>query len=221
MELIARGSRQDAGSSAGSSRVEAVSPKPYSLKPTPYSLQPMTADKPFGIYSQMEKQTVREADVKENNVLTQLKDLWKRSRYFDEENCDTWQYLSSLPWYLHLVQFLRFRLEIKYSAEDIENFSITLAEFQDERNFAKKAGCFLAALIIASTENTFRIQIRHLAKKIVFPVFRVDRKIAIKLDGPIEEEFFRAMGVVCAHCDVGCISKGDCKREHLKPCIVS
>ena len=181
----------------------------------------MQANDPLRRFKPEVHREVRQSGVKEDKVLTQLKDLWKKSKYFDEGNCDMWQYLSSLPWYLHLVQFLRFRLEIKYSAEDIENFSIALAEFQDEKNFAKKAGCFLAALIIASTENTFRIQIRHLAKKIVFPIFWVDRKIEIKLNGPIEEEFFSAMGVVCAHCGVGCVSKGDCKREHLKPAIVS
>ena len=66
LAVNALGNRREArmaGSLAGSSRVEAVSPKPYSLKPTPYSLPPMAADNPFKRFKPEVGQPVRQPDV--------------------------------------------------------------------------------------------------------------------------------------------------------------
>ena len=53
---------------------------------------------------------------------------------------------------------------IEASSKDITNFSVALAEFQGEKDFAGKAGVFLDALMKFSPDKEFRIITKHLVK---------------------------------------------------------
>jgi len=104
----------------------------------------------FDRYKPEEEKEVRKLDIKEDEVLKQLKAVWKKFEApvttldQDHENA---------------VKQLR---GVCYSAKDVENFSIALAEFQDERYFSYKAGVFLSALINNGKDSDYVIHTQHL-----------------------------------------------------------
>ncbi len=91
--------------------------------------------RPFDRYKKEPPQDVRQADIKKNEALPELKSVWAKFIYdgFPEKT------------YRNVLQLIK---GINYPAEDITKFSIALVEFQEEKDFAQKAGIFLSALII-------------------------------------------------------------------------
>lgn len=118
------------------------------------------ADHRFGRYKKEEKREVRQADVKEDTeVMRQLKELWKAYRYQDYRGGE---WAADTSTYYNLI--CRASKKIRYSAKDVERFSIALAEFQDEKYFDIKVGLFLSALINKGKDKDYVIHTSHLFK---------------------------------------------------------
>ena len=111
----------------------------------------LAAAKQFGRYKREPKQDVRTQKIKEDQTLLQLKQAWKKfkltSRFRDDQVYDD---------VLSIVKGL------KYSAKDVERFSIALAEFQEEQDFETKAGYFLSALMNNGIDMDYIIHTAHL-----------------------------------------------------------
>lgn len=103
---------------------------------------------PFGRYRWVEAKTVRAPEVKDE-VLGKLLAAWRRFSYdgFPESTYRT---------VLKLIE------GINYSPEDITNFSIVMAAFEEEKDFPRKAGGFLSALVNTSRDNDHLIITQHL-----------------------------------------------------------
>ncbi len=105
----------------------------------------------FGRYKPEEKQSVRKLQVEGNEAREQMKTAWKSYRY------------SSLEDKLNYSEALNAVKNLKYSVQDVDNFSIALAEFQDEKEFRAKAGLFLSALINNGLDGEYVIHVAHLS----------------------------------------------------------
>ena len=109
----------------------------------------------FGRYKPEERHEIRQADVEGGETRRQLGEAWKNYKW--DGNLDA-------RW-VEVCDLVR---NLICSAKDVENFSIALAEFQDEKDFSEKAGLFLSALINNGKDNDYIIHTKHLEKKINF-----------------------------------------------------
>ncbi len=112
----------------------------------------------FGRYTPEIKQPVRALKIKENEALVQLRVIWKDYDYNEMDSAKD----SGIK-FLELSDKLK---TMKYSAEDVQNFSIVLAEFQEEHRFETKAGFFLSALINSGSDKSYTIFTDHLGTRI-------------------------------------------------------
>jgi len=107
----------------------------------------------FGKYAPEAEKKVRKVEVKEDEVLRQLKDAWSRFQL-----CRS----NATPLPEDDEEALRQIKDLDYSAKDVEKFSIALVEFQDEKDFSAKAGVFLSALINNGKDANYVVHTRHL-----------------------------------------------------------
>jgi len=106
----------------------------------------------FDKYKPEEEKEVRKLDAREEEVLMQLKAAWKGFRHGSPTTEEDYKNASEQV------------RAISYSARDVENFSIVLAEFQDEEKFSERAGIFLSALINNGTDSDYVIHTQHLSQ---------------------------------------------------------
>jgi formylmethanofuran dehydrogenase subunit C len=129
------------------------------------AIERKTADAPalaiggrFGKFHPEEEKASRRVEVKENEAIRQLKTAWKafepghcmRNRYAIEEKDRVYRSILQTVANLH------------YTAQDVENFSLMLAEFQAEDKFLDKYGFFLSALINSGENSDYVIHTYHL-----------------------------------------------------------
>jgi formylmethanofuran dehydrogenase subunit C len=118
----------------------------------------MSVSKRFGRFKDEDEKAVRAPQVAEDQVLKQLKEAWAkvelrcgymlRPRYIDESYSACLNAIKGLS----------------YSSKDVEKFSLALAEFQETKAFANKAGFFLSALINNCQDSDFIIHTKHLKR---------------------------------------------------------
>ncbi|NYZ74440.1 hypothetical protein H0O00_04825 [Candidatus Micrarchaeota archaeon] len=107
----------------------------------------------FQIHAPETEKAVRKVEVVEDETLEKMKKAWKKCNY----NYDWSKYYSKM---------LEIAKRLRYSAKDVENFSLALVEFQGEKRFSEKAGLFLSALINNSKDTVFVIHTAHFAESI-------------------------------------------------------
>jgi hypothetical protein len=111
----------------------------------------------FDGYGPEEERSSSKAEIKETEAIRQLRNIWKALESG-----------SASQTYGHAVILIRKEMPVDYTAEDVEDFSLALSEFQDEGGFAGRAGCLLSALINYGKGNDYVIHtkglqdIRHL-----------------------------------------------------------
>lgn len=101
----------------------------------------------FGRYKDETARRVRQADVKKDSVLQQLVDAWREFKPSDDNSCET------------ISQRIR---DITYNSKNVERFSLTLVEFQDEPDFSSKMGLFMSLLVNNCTDTEFVIHTENL-----------------------------------------------------------
>ena len=131
----------------------------------------------FGKYKREFSQPVRTPDAKQNKVIAQLKQAWTNfqpfRRGFSGGGLDPSLTYETV---IGLIQ------RISYSAKDVENFSILLAECQEETGFAFKAGLFLSALISNGKEKDYVVYTHHLSESIQYLGSRNTKNVNINGD---------------------------------------
>ena len=125
-------------------------------------------------YKSEKKQGVRKSDVKRDETLLRLREVWFRFKFHGPPYDNT--VYTELPILLQ---------GIDYSAEDIRRMCIALAEFQDEKWFSVKAGYFLSALINNGKEKNYVLSVHHLVE----PICRLGRSNTknITIEGDVGE----------------------------------
>ena len=106
----------------------------------------------FGKYKRETPHEVRAPDVKEDVVLKELRNIWNKFAY-GQDNEDA-----------AYVRVLGLIGNLSVSAKDVEKFVIALIEFQDEKWFAQKTGLLLSALINTGSEENYTVDSRYLIK---------------------------------------------------------
>jgi hypothetical protein len=141
----------------------------------------------FSRYRQESEKTSKKADVKEDQVIEQLKAAWKRYRHVRTNTRPAMSYrpLYNFPNILmntddNYRNALRTLEGIAYSASDVERFAIAIAEFQDEKEFHLKAGIFLSALINSCEDEDFTIQTAHLSNPPKFLGMKNKKNITVE-----------------------------------------
>jgi hypothetical protein len=106
----------------------------------------------FKRFGPEKERAVGKAEIKEDETLKQLKDIyaWLRQPAICKLDCDV------VPIALDALK------GVAYSAADVADFSIALAEFQED-NFSFYAGRFLSALIANGKDEEFIIPTMHLS----------------------------------------------------------
>jgi len=102
---------------------------------------------------------VRIREVEMDPALEAMKSAWMMCRISKDNNGVTNLGMN----YCRMLELMDKR---GYAAKDIERFSISLAEFQNEENFPIKAGLYLSALMNASEDTGFVIHTAHLGGSI-------------------------------------------------------
>jgi hypothetical protein len=105
----------------------------------------------FKRFGPEEEKASRKAELKESEAVRQMKDAWRGCEYNDTK--------GPVGCYTAAFQIVE---KLQYTAKDVEDFSIVLAEFQDEKEFSKKAGLFLSALINSGKDSDYKIFTNHL-----------------------------------------------------------
>jgi hypothetical protein len=124
----------------------------------------------FGKYKPESEKTVRDAaEVAQNPVIDAMKKAWKKLDYTFGKD----QQIA----YENAVELVR---ELDYCARDVEEFSIALAEFQEERGFDGKAGLLLCALINEGMDKEYVIHTAHLGVLPDYIGYRNRKSITVK-----------------------------------------
>lgn len=162
-------------------------------QPTAKLVPACLADKRFGRYKREKYKSVRRVDVREDEVLTQLIHVFRKFKF----------YVNTAPIHLSYSYALDLLKDLTYSATDVENFSIALAEFQDEKNFGFKAGVFLSELINNGQDSDFVIHTTHLSSSIDFLGYKNTKNIIVdgKIGDCIGYEMHRGLITVNGNAD--------------------
>lgn len=129
------------------------------------------ASKKFSRYKKEEEKMVKRFEATKNEVVEQLKGLWGACRYsvgYDDAFHDM------------VLNLLRDKGP-EYSSEDVEMFSIVLAELQDEKLFSHKGGLFLSALVNNGKDSNYVIHTAQL-ELINYLGFKNIKNLVIKGD---------------------------------------
>ena len=137
----------------------------------------LAAGKRFGRYKKEDKKEVRKAEVKEDEILENLKQIWQLivfSMIPDDENDD--------EIYAKCLDKLK---GVNCSSKDFELFSLALIGLTEEDFFQRKAGLFLSALIAYGKNETYLLQTKNLNLEI--ECFGYENRKNIIVEGDVSE----------------------------------
>ncbi|MDD5171805.1 MAG: hypothetical protein PHF60_02100 [Candidatus ainarchaeum sp.] len=117
---------------------------------------------------------VRKVEVVEDETLRQLKKAFSEYLTLDSPKHHTTNYF-----YENAVSRIK---KLRYSADDVERFSLALGEFQNEKEFPKKAGIFLSVLINMGKDYSYVIHTAHLSERPKYIGYMNTKAITVKGD---------------------------------------
>ncbi len=133
----------------------------------------------FDRYKREAPQVVREAKVEENKAVQKLKKAWEiASNKYGVDRTSFYRTTKSILNSAHAVI-----KDLKYSAKDVEMFSLALAEFQDEEYFAERAGIFLSVLINNGQDESYLVHTFHLGQEIEHFGYENKKNVIVNGDG--------------------------------------
>jgi hypothetical protein len=121
----------------------------------------------FDKFRPEEEKASKKAEVKESEAVQQIKDAWGSFSFNANILIEN---------YKPIQQIVK---NLQYEARDVEEFSVLLAEFQDEKYFSWKAGLFLSALINCGKDSDYIIHTQHLVRLPTFLGYRNEKNIIV------------------------------------------
>jgi len=132
----------------------------------------------FGPFKPESEQAIRTQIVETNQAIEKMKRTWELQAW---EWCDILVHYGAIhneKTYGRILDSIKHR----YSAKDVEDFSIALSEFQGEMYFSTKAGLFLSALINSCKGDDFVVHTAHFAEPIKAFGYRNTSNITVEGD---------------------------------------
>jgi len=126
------------------------------LAEVPRPVAATAVSKRFGWFKVEVEKAVRVPKIIEDQTQKQIIEAWLNVRWKHQKGVSKEDYMGCL-------KEIR---DIRYTAKDVEKFSIMLEIFKESEDFAWRAGLYLSALINNCPENDFAIHIGHIDKKI-------------------------------------------------------
>ena len=148
----------------------------------------LAASDVFGKYKRERKEAVRAVDVKESEAFKQILEVWKR-----------FLFAGLHPNYDIAIDLAK---GLNYSAKDVENFSIALAEFQDEAYFDHRAGMFLSALINNGKDDSYTIRVSHISRKLIYLGYKNTKNVQVYGDLNADVGYGMKSGLLVVHGEV-------------------
>src|SRR5208283_1236224 len=127
----------------------------------------LAASSRFGPFKPESEQRIRSVLVQQDPKLEAMMAAWKSVEYSGQNSGEC---------YGNCVTAVR---NLDYSAKEVERFSLSIAEFQNEDGFGKKFGLFLSALVNTSQEDEFVIHTTNL-DCIDFIGYRNEKEVIVK-----------------------------------------
>lgn len=124
---------------------------------------------PFARYKPEKVEEVRKSIVQESETLQQFRVLWAKIQNMSKPN----------KGYRDIVDGVK---QLDYSASDVENFSLILSEFQNEKQFSVRAGVMLSALINSGKDDNYVVHTRHLDTQIDYLGYENTKNIIVDGD---------------------------------------
>jgi glutamate synthase domain-containing protein 3 len=125
-------------------------------EPKAANVPALAIGKRFDSYGPESEKAQKKADVQQNQVLEQLKDAYRKVECrFPTDYCE----IVDEPYQNALALISN----LTYSAADVKDFTVAIAEFQEESDFSKKAGLFLSALINRGQDSQYVLITKHLS----------------------------------------------------------
>ncbi len=124
-------------------------------KPSETIVRATSAIDTFRKFRRETAQSVRLADVKENEALKALKVAWRKYEY----QSDIMGAGPNDENYENAISAIK---GITYSAKDVALFSVGLSEFADEEYLSSKAGFFISALVNNGNETEYKVFVPHI-----------------------------------------------------------
>lgn len=121
------------------------------VRPRKRAPRTTAADRRFRRYKPESAKAVRRPQIKETAALRRLKAAW--IKYRDADHREGYEFAAGLVG------------GMRYTAKDVERFSIVLVELEGGKNFAYKAGHFLTALINLGRASKYTIHTEYLEEK--------------------------------------------------------
>jgi len=146
----------------------------------------LAASSKFGRFGPETENAIRTQKVENNPALEGMRRVWTECKDLGCERDDVHDGYDE-----NYVQVLRKIKKFKYSAQDVEEFSLGLDEFQREENFRKKAGLFLSALINNCKGREFVVHTENLTTRIDYIGYRNKKNITV--EGPAGDCLGRSM----------------------------
>ena len=161
----------------------------------------------FGRYKGEAKQQVRNFEVKKDEVMAQLREIWHRFNFVSGKRYD--------HNYYELLELLKGNT---FSAKEIEYISIVIADFQDNEHFSAKAGLMISAMINMSKDTYHLIFTNHLADEPDVLGFKNTKNITIKGHAGTQLGFYMEEGTIIVNGDTGFMTGREMKGGKIIIC---
>jgi hypothetical protein len=132
----------------------------------------IAASRRFGKYKDEKGKSVREADVREDEVVKSIFRAWEVSGMSSptlRRGCRRGDNPENVSFDIEMKNFLKAQDALKgvdYSKKDVERFCIMLDELQSEVAFFMRVGLFLSALVENLNDEVFELDLRRLKEPI-------------------------------------------------------
>jgi hypothetical protein len=154
----------------------------------------VAASRRFSGYKPETEHPAMAQKVEPTRALAEMKIAWAKCVY--HHDCE-------LDWDSKYPDMLAKIRDIRYSAQDIEAFSIALAGFQNMRQPSFKAGLYLSALINNCDESMFAIHSDHLGRPLDCLGYRNRKEIVVEGSVGREVGFEMEGGAIIVKGDAG------------------
>jgi formylmethanofuran dehydrogenase subunit C len=153
----------------------------------------VAASSKFGGFKPETDHPIRNPEVASRPVLEEIKAVWSRCHIDNGV-------LAAVNGCREMRAGLR---RIGYSAKDVEDFSVMLAEFQGERRFSEKAGIFLSLLVSDGRDADYIIHTAHFAVPISQIGTQNTKNITVKGSAGDSLGFLMKRGLISVQGDAG------------------
>ncbi len=154
----------------------------------------------FGKYKGETKQPVRNFEVKKDELMAQVIEIWHKFNFVSGKRYD--------HNYYDLLELLKGKT---FSAKEITYISIAITNFQHHEHFTAKAGLIISTMINMSKDADHLVFTNHLAEQPDVLGFKNTKDITIEGHAGTQLGFYMEAGVIVVNGNTGIMTGRDMK----------